>query len=65
MNKNYVDLPAPVLYVPEYKPLEWARKNCPSYITNDAVQRNGNYYYRFYFSDERDMIVFKLTWGSQ
>lgn len=61
--KNYVDLPAPIAYAPEYVPLEWAKKNCPSYITQDAVQRNGNYYYRFFFRDERDLILFALRWS--
>lgn len=70
--KNYVDLPVPVLYVdaqnrpvlcaPAHKPLEWAKKHCPSYITQDAVQKNGNYYYRFFFSDEKDLALFILRW---
>lgn len=71
--KNYVDLPVPVLYVdaknrpvlsaPAYKPLEWAKKHCPSYITNDAIQKNGEYYYRFFFANEKDMALFILRWS--
>lgn len=60
---NYVDLPAPILYVAEYEPLEWAKKNCKSYITNNAVQKEGKYYYRFFFSDEKDIAWFRLMWS--
>lgn len=46
-----------------YEPLEWAKKNCPSYITNDAVQKQGVYYYRYYFGNQRDQIMFTLRWS--
>ena len=62
---NFVDLLVPVAYAGcqnVYEPLEWAKKHCPSYITNDAVQKNGEYYYRFYFSKEPDQIIFALRW---
>lgn len=64
--KNYCDLLVPVASEGcknVYEPLEWAKKNCSSYITNDAVQKNGDYYYRFYFSKERDLIMFSLRWS--
>lgn len=38
--------------------LEWAKKYCPSYITNDA--KDG--YYRFYFKQEKECLFFKLKW---
>lgn len=61
---TYVDIPAPILYVPEYEPLEWAKKHCKSYLATDAVQdRQGNYYYRFFFSDEKDVAWFSLRWA--
>lgn len=62
---NFVDLLVPpALPGPykQYEPLTWAKKNCPSYITNDAVQKGGVYYYRFYFGNEKDMTMFILRW---
>jgi hypothetical protein len=59
---NYCDLLAPEKFVNNYAPLSWAKKYCPSYITNDAFQKNGLYYYRFYFSDLRDLTAFALKW---
>ena len=63
---NYVDLPVPVAIqgsYHRYEPLDWAKENCPSYITNDAVQIRGQYYYRFYFSNEKDRMWFTLKWA--
>ena len=67
---NYVDLlipPARQGCKAEYEPLEWVKKNCPTYITNDAVQKNGEYYYRFYFQannqGDKDRIWFALRWA--
>jgi hypothetical protein len=65
MKQNYVDIPVPVATSsskPGFEPLQWAKRNCPSYITNDAVQKQGEYYYRFYFGREQDQIVFALRW---
>lgn len=72
---NYVDLPVPpsMPWYPStdpdnsenpigYQPLVWAKKHCKSYITNDAVQKNGIYYYRFYFGQEKDIMLFMLRW---
>lgn len=62
-----------IFYWPVGKPfketeevLEWSKKHCPSYITNDAVFRSdeyGDWYYRFYFGDERDYILCQLRWS--
>lgn len=63
---NYVDIPACGSYSLDSIPnqaLSWAKKNCPSYITNDAVQKNGIYYYRFYFGQEKDIMIFMLRWS--
>ncbi len=60
---NYVDLPAPILYVPDYEPLYWAKKHCKSYITNNAVQKQGKYYYRYFFGNEKDIVMFMLKWS--
>jgi hypothetical protein len=61
-------------YDPVWRALEWAKVHCPSYITNDAKPANPNesdrHYYsdrllpdiNYYFSDERDAVLFALTW---
>jgi hypothetical protein len=63
---NWVDLPVPVTYSRADEYLAWAKKNCPTYITNDAVQREGLFYYRFYFGNnwqgEQDRIMFAMRW---
>lgn len=64
---NWVDLLVPPKLDPldsswRNKPLTWAKANCPSYITVDAVRKSDGYYYRFYFGDEQDIIFFKLKW---
>lgn len=66
MKNNWVDLPVPMAspgFESRYEPLDWALAHCPSYITNDAVQKEGEYHYRFYFGDERDQIAFALRWS--
>ena len=66
MTQNYVDIPVPVTQPSirfGFEPLRWAKKNCPSYITNDAVQKQGQYYYRFYFGHEQDQLMFALKWA--
>ena len=46
------------------KMIKYAKENCPSYITCDAVARGqNNWYYRFYFGDEKDYILFLLRWS--
>lgn len=61
--KNYVALPVPKEWINAFEPLEWAKKHCPSYITNDAVQIGGDYYYRFYFGNDKDRVLFALRWA--
>ena len=67
---NYVDLlipPARQGCKAEYEPLEWVKANCATYITNDAVQKGGEYYYRFYFhatpEGDQDRTIFALRWS--
>lgn len=42
--------------------LEWAKKFCKSYITNIVVRKDDVYYYRFFFGDSHDQLLFKLKW---
>ena len=54
-------------YDPWWEPLEWAKTNCPSYITNN-VHQDGYYTYDrakidYYFGDEKDATFFALKWS--
>lgn len=55
---------------PLWYALEWAVKNCPSYITNDT-EKGTHFtgletiaYVNYYFSDQRDANWFALKWLS-
>lgn len=58
---------------PTWEALEWAKKHCPSYITNSAAtsEKTGNgsspvyieYYINYHFSDPKDAILFRLMWS--
>jgi hypothetical protein len=66
MAMNYVDIPDSGSYSLDSIPQQawsWAKKNCPSYITNDALKKEGKWYYRFYFGQEKDVIIFMLRWA--
>lgn len=39
----------------------WAKKHCPSYITVDTAKTD-IWYYCFYFSEEKDHVLFLLRW---
>ena len=49
-----------------WRPLDWAYKNCPSYITNTLHENDqGNFEHQhidYFFSDEKDAILFALKW---
>lgn len=67
---NWVDILVPEAQpgsTARYEPLEWAKANCPTYITNDAVLRDGGYHCRFYFGNnwqgEQDRIMFAMKWS--
>ena len=57
-------------YNPTWPALEWAKKNCPSYITNDAyrylnsdgVELAEIDKINYYFSNEKDALMFRLRW---
>ena len=50
-------------------PWDWAKDNCPSYITNsvDPIYESGNIASRFivkyHFYDEKDAVLFALRWS--
>ena len=54
-------------YDPLWPALDWAKQNCPSYITNDAHQDGYNTYdwkkIDYFFSDEKDALMFMLKWS--
>jgi hypothetical protein len=55
-------------YDPSWRALEWAKKHCSSYITNNAVERKYNRFFsRYYdieyiFSNQKDAVLFSLRW---
>lgn len=62
-----------LLYDPLWEALDWAKKYCPSYITNSAApvkpifkprdQMELTYVYiDYYFGSEKDAILFSLRW---
>ena len=55
-------------YDPLWTPLEWAKKYCPSYTTNDVHCTGYMRYDRskidYFFSDDKDAIWFALRWTS-
>lgn len=66
MMNNFADILVPAAMPSEksgFEPLEWAKQNCPSYITVDAILKNDRYYYRFFFGKEKDLLMFILKWS--
>jgi len=53
-------------YDPLWAPLEWAKKHCSSYISND-IHKYGNSYDNtridYFFGDEKDVLMFILRWS--
>ena len=54
-------------YDPLWRPVEWAKKNCPSYITNTMSDKltelvGDRTPINYYFSDARDATLFALRW---
>jgi hypothetical protein len=45
--------------------LEWAKENCPSYITNVAVSNDDCAKIRYYFGNEHEALLFLLRWGGK
>ena len=54
-------------YDPVWEPLDWAKKYCSSYITNDMHMNGYNTYDHtkvdYHFSDEKDALMFMLRWS--
>jgi hypothetical protein len=52
-------------------PLEWAKDNCPSYITNsvdpiyesDDQRLPSGFVMKYRFYDEKDAVMFALRWS--
>lgn len=59
---SYTDLPVLKTLRGSYNPIDWAKEHCESFITTGAIQLNGIYYYRFYFGNETDRLMFMLKW---
>jgi len=55
-------------YDPVWQPLEWAKRYCTSYITNDMHQDVYNTYDNtkidYFFANEKDAMWFVLRWAS-
>ncbi len=55
-------------YDPVWRPLVWAKKHCPSYITNDVHRNTGepgkSVQIDYFFGNERDAMWFTLRWTS-
>ena len=53
-------------YDPTWQALDWAKKHCDSYITNDVHKDEYNMYDHkkidYFFSDEREALLFTLAW---
>lgn len=45
--------------------VDWAKKHCPSYITNQYMFKRefDETFYRLYFSDPKDQTLFALRWS--
>lgn len=53
-------------YNPLWPALDWAKKHCPSYITNDVYKSEDGIYDStkivYYFSQGKDATAFILRW---
>jgi hypothetical protein len=55
-------------YDPLWKPVEWAKKHCPSYITNTMSDKftglvGDRTPVNYYFGDHKDATLFALRWS--
>ena len=53
-------------YDPLWAPLDWAKKYCPSYITNDIHKYSNSYdssRIDYFFGNEKDAMWFVLRWS--
>lgn len=57
-------IPITTSFTKRLEMLNWAKKHCPSYITNDVDKTDILFStFRFYFSDEKDYTMFTLRWA--
>ena len=51
-------------YDPLWKPVEWAKENCPSYITNTMrnTGKPGQNIIAYYFGNAQDATLFAPRW---
>jgi hypothetical protein len=45
-----------------WKPLNWAKKNCPSYKNYLIEESESQKYIHYYFVDDKDATIFALRW---
>jgi len=54
-------------YDPTWPALQWAKENCPSYISNDLHMDGYNLYDNskidYFFEDGKDATLFALRWA--
>lgn len=46
-----------------HEPGTWAKRYCPSYITNAVTFSHDIMRIDYYFSDEKDALAFSLKWA--
>lgn len=49
-------------YTADWHALAWAKKNCPSYITNSSASNKDEWQILYYFAQEEDAAMFALRW---
>jgi hypothetical protein len=52
-------------YDPMWRALEWAKKNCRSYITNVSVSNDDCSKIRYYFGSKHEALLFQIRWSEQ
>jgi len=56
-------------YDKTWEPLDWAKKNCPSYITNafaspiSPSSTEDTIFIDYFFREEKDAMFFTLRWA--
>ena len=55
-------------YNPTWTELAWAKKHCPSYITNQGHKNNdpfdaNDFKINYYFGNKKDALMFRLRWA--
>lgn len=56
-------------YDPVWSALDWAKINCPSYVSNrqkfnsDSQYHYHEHFIEYVFNDESDAVIFALKWA--